>query len=64
MKSIITYIKEAVETYRLNEIEATYNVQPEEIILHPANEYVKQFVVDNLKYKIDSLSKFIGIKND
>ena len=34
---------------------------PENIIKHPANEYVQQFVVDNLKTKIDSLSKYIGI---
>ena len=37
---------------------------PEEIIKHPANEYVKRFVIDNLKIKIDSLSKFIGLSND
>ena len=48
----------------MKESEAVQIGTPEEIILHPANEYVKQFVVDNLKYKIDSLSKFIGIKND
>ena len=33
MKSIIKYIRESVEIYRLNEIEATYNIQPEEIVL-------------------------------
>ncbi len=36
---------------------------PEEIIKKPANDYVKEFVVDNLKIKIDSLSKYIGLKN-
>ena len=36
---------------------------PEEIIKKPANDYVKEFVVDNLKIKIDSLSKYIGFKN-
>ena len=37
---------------------------PEEIIKHPANEYVQKFVIDNLKIKIDSLSKYIGLSND
>ena len=37
---------------------------PEEIIKHPANDYVKKFVIDNLKIKIDSLSKYIGLSND
>lgn len=32
---------------------------PEEIMEHPADEYVETFVIDNLKNKIDSLSKFI-----
>lgn len=36
---------------------------PEEIINHPANEYVEQFVIGNLKAKIDSLSKFINVSN-
>jgi len=37
---------------------------PEEIIRHPANDYVERFVVENLKTKIDSLSKYIGIANE
>lgn len=37
---------------------------PEEIIKHPANEYVKKFVIDNLKTKIDSLSKYIGLADE
>ncbi len=32
---------------------------PHEIISAPSNEYVKNFVIDNLKKKIDSLSKYI-----
>ncbi len=36
---------------------------PEEIIKKPANDYVQKFVVDNLRIKIDSLSKYIGLKN-
>lgn len=34
---------------------------PENIIKNPANDYVQKFVVDNLKIKIDSLSKYIGV---
>ena len=37
---------------------------PEGIIKNPANEYVQSFVVDNLQIKIDSLSKYIGLKNE
>lgn len=37
---------------------------PEEIIKHPANDYVRHFVIDNLKIKIDSLSKYIGLENE
>ena len=37
---------------------------PENIIKHPANDYVRSFVVDNLKIKIDSLSKYIGVANE
>ena len=37
---------------------------PENIIKHPANEYVQKFVIDNLKIKIDSLSKYIGLGNE
>ena len=37
---------------------------PEEIIKHPANDYVKRFVIDNLKIKIDSLSKYIGLSDE
>ena len=32
---------------------------PEEIVRNPANEYVKSFVLDNLKQKVDSLTRFI-----
>ena len=34
---------------------------PENIIKHPVNDYVKNFVVENLKIKIESLSKYIGV---
>ena len=32
---------------------------PEEIIDHPADDYVRRFVIDNLQSKIDSLVKFV-----
>ena len=34
---------------------------PENIIKNPANDYVRNFVVENLKIKIESLSKYIGV---
>lgn len=34
---------------------------PENIIKNPANDYVKTFVIENLKTKIESLSKYIGV---
>lgn len=33
---------------------------PERIASHPANEYVQNFVLDNLQAKIDSIAKYIG----
>jgi ABC-type sugar transport system ATPase subunit len=32
---------------------------PESIILNPANEYIKEFVIDNLRLKINSLVKYV-----
>ena len=32
---------------------------PEEIVVHPADEYVRRFVLENLQIKADSLSRFI-----
>ena len=34
---------------------------PEEIICEPANNYVRQFVIDNLQAKIQSLVKYVNI---
>jgi ABC-type sugar transport system ATPase subunit len=34
---------------------------PENIIGNPENQYVREFVIDNLRLKINSLSKYIGI---
>ena len=33
---------------------------PENIIRNPANDYVREFVLDNLQTKIDSLMKYVG----
>ncbi|GHT97004.1 hypothetical protein FACS1894142_0410 [Spirochaetia bacterium] len=35
---------------------------PENIIQHPANQYVDEFVIQNLRLKIDSLIKYVGGK--
>lgn len=32
---------------------------PEEIIHHPADDYVKEFVIDNIQTKVDSLIKYV-----
>ena len=32
---------------------------PHNIILHPSDQYVKDFVIENLKIKIDSLAVYI-----
>lgn len=37
---------------------------PENIVKSPANEYVETFVLDNLRAKIDSLSRFIDGERD
>ena len=49
---------------RVMVMEASQLVQldtPEEIIKHPANEYVKEFVIKNLQIKIDSLVRFVNL---
>ena len=50
MKDLIQFIKEAVEAYRLNEVEVTYIVQPEEIILQAPETFqesdVQQYMDD------------------
>lgn len=43
-----------MENSRISQIDV-----PENIIASPANDYVKHFVVDNLKEKIDSLKRFM-----
>ena len=68
MKSLQTYIKESVETYRLNSVEVTYNVQPEEIILQAPENFqesdVQQYMDDRwlnaLPSGQDYSEKFFG----
>ncbi len=37
---------------------------PEEIVAVPANEYIKSFIVENLKAKVESLAKFVKINDE
>lgn len=72
MKSIIKYIREAVEAYRLNEVEATYLVQPEEIILQAPEtfqesdiqQYMDDMWLNQLPSSQDYSEKFFGKNND
>ena len=72
MKSIIKYIRESVEIYRLNEIEATYNIQPEEIVLQAPETFqesdIQQYMDDMWLNKLpssqDYSEKFFGKNND
>jgi ABC-type proline/glycine betaine transport system ATPase subunit len=34
---------------------------PENLIRNPTDQFVKEFVIDNLKLKIESLIKYIGV---
>ena len=77
MKDIKNYILEhniieAVEAYRLNEVEATYLVQPEEIILQTPETYqesdIQQYIDDmwlnSLPSGQDYSEQFFGKNND
>ena len=35
---------------------------PEAILRHPADDYVRRFVIDNLRIKIDSLVKYVNVE--
>ena len=48
-----------MENSRISQIDT-----PENIISAPANDYVKQFVVENLQTKIESLSRFMELGNE
>lgn len=72
MKSITRYIREAVETYRLNNVEAIYNVQPEELILQAPEtfqesdiqQYIDDMWLNQLPSSQDYSEKFFGKNND
>lgn len=72
MRNIIQYIKEAVEAYRLNEVEATYLVQPEEIILQAPEtfqesdiqQYMDDMWLNALPSSQDYSEQFFGKNND
>ena len=72
MKYIVQFIKEAVEAYRLNEVEVTYNVQPEEIILQAPEtfqesdiqQYMDDMWLNQLPSGQDYSEKFFGKNND
>ena len=72
MKYIVQFIKEAVEAYRLNEVEVTYNVQPEEIILQAPEtfqesdiqQYMDDMWLNQLPSSQDYSEKFFGKNND
>ena len=52
---------------RVMVMETSHVVQidtPEKIIKHPANKYIEDFVINNLKIKIDSLMRFVDIRQD
>lgn len=72
MKEIAKFIKESIDTYRLNGVEATYIVQPEEIILQAPETFqesdIQQYMDDMWLSKLPSNSdyseKFFGKNND
>lgn len=72
MKSLLTYILEAVEQYRLNFLEVTYNVNPEEIILQAPETFqesdIQQYMDDMWLQQLPSFAdyseKFFGKNND
>lgn len=72
MKSITQYIYEAIEEYRLNSVEVTYNVQPEEIILQAPEtfqesdiqQYLDDMWLNQLPSSQDYSEKFFGKNND
>ena len=72
MKSFTQFIKEAVEAYRLNSLEVTYIVQPEEIILQAPEtfqesdiqQYMNDMWLNQLPSGQDYSEKFFGKNND
>lgn len=72
MKRLVNYILEAVEIYRLNEVVATYFVQPDTIILQAPETYeesdIKLYMDDKwlktLPSSQDYAERFFGINKD
>lgn len=72
MKQLSIYIKEAVDTYRLNNVEVTYKVSPYEIILQAPETfqesdiqtYMNDLWLPKLPSNIDYSTKFFGTNND
>lgn len=72
MKGITQFILEAVDVYRLNSVEATYNVQPDEIILQAPEtfqesdiqQYMDDMWLNQLPSSQDYSEKFFGKNND
>ncbi len=62
MKSIKQYIYEAVEEYRLNYIKATYNVQPETLIIQAPETFqesdIQQYINDKWLPDLPSNEKY------
>ena len=62
MKSLLTYILEAVEQYRLNFLEVTYNVNPEEIILQAPETFqesdIQQYMDDMWLQQLPSFADY------
>jgi len=72
MKCLTQYILEAVDVYRLNSVEATYIVQPEEIILQAPEtfqesdiqQYMDDMWLNSLPSSQDYSEHFFGKNND
>ena len=72
MKSLIQFLLEAVDIYRLNEVIATYFVSPDEIILQAPETYSESDIqiymddlwLDKLPSGNDYSKKFFGINAD
>ena len=72
MKVFSQLIQESVENFRLNSVEATYSVQPEEIILQAPEtfqesdiqQYMDDMWLNALPSSQDYSEKFFGKNND
>lgn len=72
MKTLVQFLKEALDVYRLNEVVATYLVQPEEIIIQAPETYqendIQAYMDDKWLVKLPSFEdyseKFFGTNNE